>query len=108
MFRPRNANVVLVACNDKETTLGLDYHADTSVLGIWAFVIADFNEPVNVQVYDPSLGSKTYQSICVAIGLLSPVLEGNFPPCDTTGYLYNHPWSPFVVSHEMSRGGCYY
>ena len=59
MFRPRVANVSAVDHNDKEDTLELDSHADISVLGRGAFVIAYFNEPVNVQGYDPALGSKT-------------------------------------------------
>ena len=40
------------------TTLELDSHADTSVLGGGALVVYDFNEPFNVQGYDPSLGTK--------------------------------------------------
>ena len=53
MLRPRVAQVASVVHNDKETTLELDSHADTSVLGGGALVVADFNEPVNVQGYDP-------------------------------------------------------
>ena len=49
MFRPRVSNVAVVTRNDKETTLELDSHADTSVLGNGYLSIADFNEPVNVQ-----------------------------------------------------------
>ena len=60
MFRPHVANVAAVASNDKETTLELDSHSDTSVLGRGGLFIADLNEPVNVQGYDPVLGSKTY------------------------------------------------
>ena len=40
----------------KKTTLEFYYNADTSVLGRGALVIANFNEPVNVQGYDPVLG----------------------------------------------------
>ena len=56
MFRPRVANVAKVTHNDKETTLGLDYHTDTSILGNGSLVVSDFNEPVNVQEYYPVLG----------------------------------------------------
>ena len=49
MFRPRVAQVASVVLNNKETTLELDSHADTSVIGGGALVVADFNEPVNVQ-----------------------------------------------------------
>ena len=48
MFRPRVVNVDAVDRNDKETTLELDSHTYTAVLGRGALVIADFNEPVNV------------------------------------------------------------
>ena len=67
-LRPRVALVASVGHNDKETTLELDSHADTSVLGGGALIVADFNEPVNVQGYYPSLGTKTYQTITGAVG----------------------------------------
>ena len=59
MSRPRVAQVASVVNNDKETKLELDSHADTYVLGGGALIVADFNDPVNVQGYDPSLGTKT-------------------------------------------------
>ena len=52
-----------VVRNDKETTLELDSHADTYVLGGGALVVADFNEPVNVQGYEPSLGTLPFRSL---------------------------------------------
>ena len=55
MFRPQVAQVASVVYNDKDTTLELDSHADTSILGGKVLVVADFNDPVNVQGYDPSL-----------------------------------------------------
>ena len=61
-----------VVRNDKETTLEMDSHADTSVLGGGALVVADYNEPVNVQGYDPSLGTKTYRTISGAVGYCDP------------------------------------
>ena len=63
MFRPCVANVAAVARDDKETTLELDSHADTFVLGNGYLVVADFNEPVHVQGYDPALGTNTYKTI---------------------------------------------
>jgi hypothetical protein len=45
-----------------ETTLELDLHADTCVLGCDALIILDYNRPVSVVGYDESLGSKTYQT----------------------------------------------
>ena len=73
MFRPRAAQVASVVHNNKGTTLELDSHADTYVLGGGALVVADFNEPVNVQGYDPSLGTKTYKTITGAVGCCDPV-----------------------------------
>ena len=73
MSRPRVYQVASVVLNDKETTLELDYHADKSLLGGRALVVADFNEPVNVQGYDPSLGTKTYKTITGAVGYCDPV-----------------------------------
>ncbi len=43
-----------------ETTLELDSHADTCVLGRDALIFLDFDQPVVVEGYDPSLGTKTY------------------------------------------------
>ena len=73
MFRPRVSHVASVVRNDKETALELYYYADTSVLGGGALVVAEFNEPVNVQGYDPSLGTKTYKTITGAVGYCDPV-----------------------------------
>ncbi len=46
-----------------ETTLELDSHANTYVLGRDALMILDYNRPVSVVGYDESLGSKTYQTV---------------------------------------------
>ena len=73
MFRPQVAQVASLVHNNKETMLELDSHADTSVLGGGALVVSDFNEPVNVQRYDPSLGTKTYKTITGAVGYCDPV-----------------------------------
>ncbi len=43
-----------------ETTLELDSHADTCVLGRDALIILDYQRPVTVVGYDESLGTKTY------------------------------------------------
>ena len=42
-----------------ETTLELDSHADTCVLGRHALITLDYNQPVSVTGYDPSLGTHT-------------------------------------------------
>jgi hypothetical protein len=46
-----------------ETTLELDSHANTCVLGRDAFIILDHNRPVSIVGYDESLGTKTYQTV---------------------------------------------
>ena len=73
MFRLRVSQVASVVHNNKETTLELDSCADTYVLGGGAVVVAYFNEPVNVQGYEPSLGTKTYKNITGAVGYCDPV-----------------------------------
>ena len=73
MFKPRVANVAVVAHNYKETTLELDSHADTSILGNGSLVVADFNEPVNVQGYNPALGTNTYRTITGEVGYYDPL-----------------------------------
>jgi hypothetical protein len=55
-----------------ETTLELDSHADTCVLGRDALVILDFNQPVSVVGYDESLGSKTYLTVSGAVAYDDP------------------------------------
>jgi hypothetical protein len=46
-----------------ETTLELDSHAGTCVLGCDALIILDYNRPVSIVGYDESLRSKTYQTV---------------------------------------------
>ena len=55
-----------------ETTLELDSHADTCVLGRDALIIQDYERPVNVQGYDPALGSTTYATVSGALAYDDP------------------------------------
>jgi hypothetical protein len=55
-----------------ETTLELDSHADTCVLGHDALIILDYNGPVSVVGYDESLGSKTYQTVSGVVAYDDP------------------------------------
>ncbi len=55
-----------------ETTLELDSHADTCVLGCDALVILDYNRPVSVVGYDESLRSKTYQTVSGVVAYDDP------------------------------------
>jgi hypothetical protein len=56
-----------------ETTLELDSHADTCVLGCDAFILLDYDRPVIVEGYDPSLGTKTYATASGALAYDDPV-----------------------------------
>jgi hypothetical protein len=67
-----------------KTTLELDSHADTCVLGPDALIILDYNRPVSVVGYDESLGSKTYQTV-------SGVVAYNDPQTGRTLHLIRYP-----------------
>jgi hypothetical protein len=56
-----------------ETTLELDSHADTCVLGCDALILLDYDRPVIVEGYDPSLGTKTYATVSKALAYDDPV-----------------------------------
>ncbi len=56
-----------------ETTLKLDSHADTRVLGRDALIHLDYDRPVIVEGYDLSLGTKTYTTISGALAYDDPV-----------------------------------
>jgi len=55
------------------TTLELDSHADTCVLGKDCLVILDYERPVQVVGYDPALGAKTYRTISGVVAHNNPV-----------------------------------
>ncbi len=55
-----------------ETTLELDSHADTCVLGCGALIILDYNKPVSIVGYDESLGGKTYQTVSGVVAYDDP------------------------------------
>ena len=55
-----------------ETTLELDSHADTCVLGQHAYIFQDYNRPVHVEAYDPKLGSTEYQTVSGAVAYTDP------------------------------------
>ncbi len=56
-----------------ETTLELDSHSDTCVLGSDALILFDYDRPVIVEGYDPSLGTKTYATVSGALPYDDPV-----------------------------------
>ncbi len=55
-----------------ETTLKLDSHANTCVLGRDALIILDYNQPVSIVGYDKSLGNKTYQTVSGVVAYDDP------------------------------------
>ena len=65
-------NVSSVISNGNESSLELDTHADTCAIGKDALIIMDHNRPVNVQGYDPTLGTKQYQTASAALAYTHP------------------------------------
>jgi hypothetical protein len=55
-----------------ETTLELDSHANTCVLGCDALIILDYQQPVSVVDYDKSLRSKTYHTVSGVVAYDDP------------------------------------
>ena len=55
-----------------ETTLELDSHADTCVLGRDASITLDYQRPVHVVGYDESLGTKTYATVSGVVAYDDP------------------------------------
>ncbi len=51
----------------------LDSHADTCVLGPDVLILLDYNRPVIVKDYDPSLGTKTYATVSGVLAYDDPV-----------------------------------
>jgi hypothetical protein len=54
-----------------ETTLELDSNPDTCVLGHDALILLDYNRPVIVEGYDPSLGTKTYATVSGVLPMMT-------------------------------------
>jgi hypothetical protein len=55
-----------------ETTLELDSHADTCILGRHALITLDHKRPVAVMGYDESLGTKTYKTVSGVVAYTDP------------------------------------
>ena len=58
--------------SDGQTTLELDSHADTCVVGKDVLLISDFDRPVDVRGYDHSLGSQRYQTVSAVLKYVHP------------------------------------
>ena len=58
--------------NSKETSLELDSHADTCVLGKHCLVISNYDRPVTVYGYDKALGAQTFDTVSAVVGYTDP------------------------------------
>ena len=58
--------------NSKETSLELDSHADTCVLGKHCLVISNYDRPVTVYGYDKALGGQTFDTVSAVVGYTDP------------------------------------
>jgi len=63
----------LVSNSILETSLELDSHADTTVLGGDALIFQNYDRPVEVLGYDSSMGPKTYQTVSGALAFDHPM-----------------------------------
>ena len=77
-LHPRVAGVCAVASNTNEVPLEADSHADTTCLGGGALKILDFNTPVNVQGYDPSLGVRKYSTNTGGLVYVQPYIDKRY------------------------------
>jgi hypothetical protein len=68
----RQVGLKLETDQTTETTLELDLHADTSVLGKDAIIFLDYDRPVNVEAYDPRLGSAEYRTVSGVVAYDDP------------------------------------
>ena len=64
---PRATLLSTVATHELEKHLELDSHADTSCFGKGALVCKEYMTPINVQRYDPALGTRSYRTISGAV-----------------------------------------
>ena len=69
-IRPRDLRLIksIGLKPSDDTTLELDNHADTCVVGKHSLVIYDYERPVSVQAYDPALGTQQYRTVSAVVG----------------------------------------
>jgi hypothetical protein len=70
--------------NPLGTSLELDSHADTTVLGAGALIIQSYDQPVEVVGYDPQQGLQMFE-------MVSSILAFDHP---RDGQLFDHPFFP--------------
>ena len=94
----RVSNMTLIDTNDFRCEC--DSHANTTVMGHGALIVTDYNQPVQVQGYDPALGTMTYPTISVVWAYDHP-----------NGYRYHLLWHqaisiPTLVHNLISPFQC--
>ena len=62
-----------ITSSSGETTLELDSHADTCILGRDALITLNYNSPVSILGYDPALDSRTYETVSGVIAYNDPL-----------------------------------
>ena len=63
---------------DYDPTLLLDSHADTCFLGCDALIIQDYNRPLEVTGFDPTLGSQYYLTVSGVVNYTHPTTGERF------------------------------
>ena len=61
-----------LASNDIDTSLELDYHADTCVIGEDCLILNDYERPVTVYGYDRPLGAQSFCTVSAVLGYIDP------------------------------------
>ena len=59
----RVSNMTLIDTSDFHCEC--NSHADTTVMGCGALIVTNYNRPIEVQGYDPALGTMTYPTVSV-------------------------------------------
>ena len=73
LTRPLVRMAQLASNSILETSLELDSHADTTVLGGDALIFQNYDRPVEVLGYDPAMGARTYQTVSGALAFDHPM-----------------------------------
>ena len=61
-----------LSSNDIDTSLELDYHADTCVIGEDCLILNDYERPVTVYGYDRDLGVQSFCTVSDILGYIEP------------------------------------
>ena len=61
-----------LASNDIDTSLELDSHADTCVIGKYCLILNDYERPVTVYGYDRDLGAQSFRTVSDVLGYIDP------------------------------------